>query len=70
MGKSKKMALQFVQKEIKTYRALALFLSKQNVEERARSEHKGVLISPAFYKQRITEAEKLVSELKGARLSK
>jgi hypothetical protein len=67
MGKSKQRALQFVQKEIKTYRALALFLSKQGAGGRARSEHKGILISPTFYKQRISEAEKLVSELRGTR---
>jgi hypothetical protein len=67
MGKSKRKALQFVQKEIKTYRALALFLSKQSVEDRAQSERKGILISPTFYKQRINEAEKLVSELRETR---
>ena len=74
MGKSKRRALLFVQKEIKTYRALALFLSKQEtrtphstiVEDRARLGRKEILISKTFYEQRIYEAEKLVSELRGA----
>jgi hypothetical protein len=67
MGKSKQRALQFVQKEIKTYRALALFLSKRSAGDRQRSQHKEIRIGLAFYKQRITEAEKIVSELRGTR---
>ena len=67
MGKSKQKALRFVQKEIKTYRALALFLSKRGVGDRVRSERKAILINPTFYKQRISEAEKLVSELRDTR---
>ena len=34
MGKSKRQARQFLQKEIKTYMALALFLSKKGGKDR------------------------------------
>jgi hypothetical protein len=67
MGKSKKRARQFLQKEIKTYIALALFLSKKGVVDRVRLGRKEVLIGPAFYKDRIKEARKLVYELKSTK---
>jgi hypothetical protein len=67
MGKSKKRARQFLQKEIKTYVALALFLSKKGVADRVRSGRKELLIGPAFYKDRIKEARKLVYELKNTK---
>jgi hypothetical protein len=67
MGKSKKRARQFLQKEIKTYVALALFLSKKGVADRVRLGRKELLIGPAFYKDRIKEARKLVYELKNTK---
>jgi len=63
MGKSKRQARAFLQKEIKTYTALALFLSKKGEDDRARLGRKKGLIGPAFYKDRMKEARKLVSDL-------
>jgi hypothetical protein len=63
MGKSKRRARQFLQKEIKTYTALALFLSKKGMADRVRLGREEALIGPAFYKDRIKEARKLVDEL-------
>ncbi len=64
MDESKRRAIQFLEKEIKTYTALAVFLSKESVKERMRLGRRRVLLSPAFYKDRMKEAKRLVSELK------
>jgi hypothetical protein len=64
MDESKRQAVKFLEKEIKTYEALSLFLSKKGVKERLRVGAGSVLISPSFYKERMKEAKKLVSELK------
>ena len=64
MGESKQRVIEFLEKEIKTYIALALFLSKKGIRERVQVEDKEVLISPMFYKQRMKEARKLVNELR------
>jgi hypothetical protein len=64
MDESKRRAIQFLEKEIKTYTALALFLSKEGIKERVRVGHKEILLSPAFYKERMKEAKKLVNELR------
>jgi hypothetical protein len=64
MDQSKRRIVNFLEKEIKTYTALALFLSKKGIKERLRVGQKKVLISPAFYKERMKEARKLVSELR------
>jgi hypothetical protein len=61
---SKRRVVKFLEKEIKTYRALALFLSKRDIKEHARVGKKKVLISPSFYKERMKEAKKLVYELR------
>ena len=60
MDESKRQAVQFLEKEIKTYKALALFLSKADTRER---DKKGVT-SPAYYKERLREARKVVTELR------
>ncbi len=65
MDASKRRILQFLQKEIKTYTSLALFLSKKRIKQRVRGS-KELLISPAFYKHRIEEATDLVNELRRA----
>jgi hypothetical protein len=49
MDESKRRAIQFLEKEIKTYVALALFLSKKDVQEHLRAGDKGAFLSPAFY---------------------
>jgi hypothetical protein len=64
MDQSKRRVVNFLEKEIKTYTALALFLSKKGIKEHLRVGQKKVLISPAFYKERMKEARKLVSELR------
>ena len=64
MDESKRQAVQFLEKEIKTYIALALFLSKEGIKERVPVGNKEILISPAYYKERMREARKLVTELR------
>jgi hypothetical protein len=63
MDESKRRVIQFLEKEIKTYTALALFLSKEGIKERARPGDTGTLLSPSFYKERMKEAKKLVNDL-------
>lgn len=64
MDESKRRAIQFLEKEIKTYTALALFLSKEGIKEQLRAKHKGSLLSPAYYKERMKEAKKIVHGLR------
>jgi hypothetical protein len=64
MDESKKHVVTFPEKEIKTYMALSLFLSKKGIKEHARVGEKKVVISPSFYKERVKEARRLVRELR------
>jgi hypothetical protein len=64
MEDSKRRVVRFLEKEIKTYTALSLFLSKKGIKEHVRVGEKKVLISPSFYKERMKEAKKLVYELR------
>jgi hypothetical protein len=64
MHDSKQRVARFLEKEIKTYTALSLFLSKKGVREQLRAGANKVLISPSFYKDRMKEAKKLVHELR------
>ena len=64
MDDSKRQAVKFLEKEIKTYIALALFLSKEGIKERVQIEEKDVVIGPAFYRDRMREARKIVNELR------
>jgi hypothetical protein len=64
MHESKRRVIQFLEKEIKTYAALALYLSKEGLKEPLRVGCKDILMTPAFYNQRIKEAKTLVSELR------
>jgi hypothetical protein len=64
MDESKQKAVQFLEKEIKTYIALALFLSKAGIKERVRAGHKKSSVSPAYYKDRMRDVRKLVNELR------
>jgi hypothetical protein len=64
MDQSKRRIVKFLEKEIKTYMALSLFLSKKGIKEHLRVGENKVLISPTFYKERIKEARKLVFELR------
>jgi hypothetical protein len=67
MDESRQHAIEFLEKELKTYSALSLFLSKRGLQADVRVGNKNVLISPAFYKERIKEAKKLVYELRRAK---
>ena len=64
MDDSKRSAVEFLEKEIKTYMALSLFLSKKGIEEHVRVGDKKILIHPTFYKERLKEAKNIVSELR------
>jgi hypothetical protein len=64
MNQSKRRIVKFLEKEIKTYTALSLFLSKKGSKEHLRLGQKKALTSPTFYKERIKEARKLVFELR------
>ena len=64
MDVSKQQAVRFLEKEIKTYIALALYLSKEGIKERVPVGDNEILISPKYYKERIREARKLVNELR------
>jgi hypothetical protein len=64
MDESRRHAIRFLEKEIKTYLALSLFLSKRGIKADVRVGEKKVLISPKFYKERMREAKKLVHELR------
>jgi hypothetical protein len=64
VDQSKQQAVKFLEKEIKTYIALALFLSKEGIKERVQAGDNEVLITPAYYKQRMREARKIVNELR------
>jgi hypothetical protein len=64
MDESKRHVVKFLEKEIKTYMALSLFLSKKGIREHVRVGEKKVLIGPTFYKERMKEAKKLVYELR------
>ena len=64
MNDSKQRVVKFLEKEIKTYAALSLFLSKKITLESLRARDKQALLQPTFYNERMGEAKKLVSELK------
>jgi hypothetical protein len=64
MDESSRRVIQFLEKEIKTYAALSLFLAKKGIKERVRVGDKRVLLSPTYYKDRVKEAKKLVNELR------
>jgi hypothetical protein len=64
MDESKRRVVKFLEKEIKTYKALSLFLSKKGIKEHVRVGEKKVLISPSFYKDRMKEAKRIVYELR------
>jgi hypothetical protein len=67
MNESRRHAIAFLEKEIKTYLALSLFLSKRGIKTDLLLGTKRVLISPSFYKDRMKEAKKLVHELRRAK---
>ena len=67
MDECTRHAVQFLEKEIKTYTALSLFLTKKGTREHVRVGEKSILICPSFYKERMKEARKLAGELRRSR---
>ena len=64
MDESRRHAIAFLEKEIKTYLALSLFLSKRGSKADLRRGDERVLLRPAFYQERVKEAKNLVYELR------
>jgi hypothetical protein len=64
MDESKRNAAQFLEKEIRTYIALALFFSKEGINECVQVGDREVLLSPMYYKERMREARKIVNDLR------
>jgi hypothetical protein len=64
MDESKRHAVEFLEKEIKTYKALALFLSKEEIKKHLPARDRQGLIHPTYYKERMREAKKLIRELR------
>jgi hypothetical protein len=64
MDESKRRAIRFLEKEIETYKALALFLAKEDIRKHVGVREKNDLTRPAYYRERRREARKLVRELK------
>jgi hypothetical protein len=64
MNESGRRVINFLEKEIKTYQALSLFLSKKGIEEQMRVDEKRVLLRPTFYIERMKEAKRLLNELR------
>jgi hypothetical protein len=64
MGEWKRRVVKFLEKEIKTYTALSLFLSKEGIKEHLQIGEMKVLIDPMFYRERIKEAKRLIFELR------
>ncbi len=64
MDESRQRAIQFLEKEIKTYAALSLFLTRKGIKTDVRAGAKKVFKSPSFYKERMKEAKRLVYELR------
>ncbi len=67
MNPSRRHAIAFLEKEIKTYLALSLFLSKRGIKTDLLLGKKKTLISPAFYKERMKEAKELIYELRSTK---
>ena len=66
MDDSKRSAIRFLEKEIKTYMALSLFLAKRGIDAHVCLGEKKLLINPTFYKDRMKEAKTIVAELKAS----
>jgi hypothetical protein len=62
MDNSGRRVRQFLEKEIKTYQALALFFAKRCTAGHVRVGDAKGRMSPSFYKERMKEARQLVGE--------
>jgi hypothetical protein len=66
MDGSQQQVVRFLEKEVKTYTALSLFLAKKRIRKQLGAGVNQALTSPSFYKERVKEATKLIHELKKA----
>ena len=64
MNESRQRVVNFLEKEIKTYVALSLFLARKDTKEHLRVGGKSVPSSTTFYKERMKEAKRVVYELR------
>jgi len=64
MEESKRSVVMFLEKEIETYTALSLFLSKKGIQKHLHAGGARAVISPSYYKERIKEARKLIHDLR------
>ena len=64
MDESKRRAIRFLEKQIETYKALALFFSKEDIKKHPRVKGQTDPVRPTYYKERMREARKLVRELR------
>jgi len=64
MDEAKRQAVQFLEKEIKTYKALALFLSKKEIKKHLPVRDREGLIRPTYYKERVREGRALIRDLR------
>jgi hypothetical protein len=64
MEESKRQAVEFLEKEIKTYIALALFLSRKGTREKLLVGDKEVVLNSGYYNERMKEARKIVNKLR------
>jgi hypothetical protein len=64
MNDSRQRVVNFLEKEIKTYVALSLFLAKKDTEEQLRVGGNRAPTTLTFYKERMKEAKRLVHELR------
>lgn len=61
MDSSRRQAVEFLEKELKTYKALALFLSKEEARKHASAR---ALPDPPYYKERMRQARNLLRALR------
>jgi hypothetical protein len=64
MDGSKRRAIEFLENEIKTYIALALYMSKEGFKERLQVGDKNVVIGSQYYQSKMREARALVNDLR------
>jgi hypothetical protein len=64
MREANRNVIAFLEKEIDTYKALALFLAKEDVKKELRARDIEGLTRPSYYQERMKEARKLIRALK------
>ena len=70
MDESKRSAVRFLEKEIKTYPRVVSLLVEERVEEHVCVGDNEVLINPTFYKERMKETKTFPAKASHRRLSR